>query len=79
MLEVHEGILRPQSGLKLFARHDPPFRLQEQPQHAQRHILYGHTHARAEQFIAAQIDLKAVKACTRPTQELVSSQPHTPS
>jgi hypothetical protein len=33
VLEVDERVIRPQSGLKLFARDGPAFRFQKQPKH----------------------------------------------
>jgi len=50
------------------------FRLQKQPQQLEWLVLNWHTHARAEQFTAAEIYREQVKANSRPPKRPVCSQ-----
>jgi hypothetical protein len=53
MLEVNEGVLRPECGAHLFPGNDLPFGLQEEAQNLKRLILNGDTYAGAKKFAAA--------------------------
>ena len=62
MLKVHKCVLRPEGNAQLLAGDNSSFRLQKQPQQLEWLVLNWHTHARAEQFTAAQIYMEQVKA-----------------
>jgi hypothetical protein len=63
MLEVNEGIVRPQCDTQLLTRNDSPFGLQQQAENLERLLLNASRSTPwCTQVTAAQIDLKPVKA-----------------
>jgi hypothetical protein len=65
MLEVNEGIVRPQSDTQLLASNDSSFGRQQQAENLQRLLLNpNRSSLRCTQLTAAQIDLEPVKAST---------------
>jgi hypothetical protein len=65
MLEVNEGIVRPQCDTQLLASNDSPFAFQQQPENLERLLLNPNRSTLwCPQVTAAQIDLELVKAST---------------
>ena len=65
MLEVDEGIIRPQSDAQLLTSNNSPFAFQQQPKNLERLLLNpNRSSLRCTQVTAAQIDLEPVKAST---------------
>jgi hypothetical protein len=66
--------LRPEGSAQLLAGDNSSFRLQKEPQQLEWLVLNWHTHARAEQFTAAEIYTEHAKAYRRPPERTVCSQ-----
>jgi hypothetical protein len=66
MLEVNEGIARPQSDTQLLASNDSSFDRQQQAENLERLLLNPNRNTlRCTQVTAAQIDLEPIKASTK--------------
>ena len=74
MLEINEGVFRPQRRAQLLAPYHFPVRLQKQQKHLEWLFLNRHPDAGPEQFTAAQVHFIRVETRACPTQRTVGSQ-----